>query len=94
MKIKIIVIILILAILLSLIPIYVKSVPCVSFYGSGTGVIDAGPHNTFCKIDYTQYTMNKYFYFIENPYLANAIMFIAILIILSLIYLIIIKVKK
>jgi len=91
---KIIIWIIIMALLLTSSSFFIKIIPCKSWYGSNTGLLDNSPHNEFCNIFYGVGPHNEYFYFTTNPTTALIISFIISMIVVFGISLIIQKIKS
>lgn len=92
-----IILIIIVSVLLTLTTLFLNIIPCRSWYGSNTRILDNAPHNTFCNlmpnsISFGPY--NEYYYFTKNPTTAMIITFSVLIIILSLSVLIIHKIRK
>ncbi|MBU3913603.1 MAG: hypothetical protein KKE50_05930 [Nanoarchaeota archaeon] len=97
MKTKTIILLIILALVLTASTLFLKIIPCKSWYGSNTGVLDMMPHNTFCNlisgsISFGPY--NEYYYLTTNPSIAFLITFAIFLIIVFVIGLLLLKNKK
>jgi len=91
---KIIFILIIISLILTFSTLFIKIVPCKSWYGSNTGVEDLAPHNTICNIFYGVGAHNEYYYLTTDPSVAFLMTFAIFLIIVFLIKLFIIKYKK
>ena len=50
MTLKIILVAFVLALIIAGLPLFLEIVPCTSWYGSNTGMIDFGPHRGFCSL--------------------------------------------
>jgi len=92
-----IILIIIVSILLTLTTLFLDIIPCKSWYGSNTEILDTAPHNTFCNlmpnsISFGPY--NEYYYVTSNPTIAIIITFFILIIILSLSVFIISKIRK
>lgn len=85
MKAKLIIIFLIITLILTSSTLFIKVIPCKSWYGSNIGIDDLAPHNTFCNIFYGVGPYNEYYYLTSNPTIAFLLTFAILFIIILLI---------
>lgn len=86
--------IVVISLLLTSSTLFIKIIPCISWYGSNTGLEDFSPHDEFCKVNFGKIgPLNEYFYQTTSPITTLVITFVVSLMVVFCISLILKKIK-